>query len=388
MSATASFEALTPTSFLLRSGKVYADREAVIDGERRFQYDEFLDRCLRLAGALRNMGVPEGGRVAVLAPNTHVLLEAHFGVPFAGAVLVALNTRFTAGDLSFAIAHSSAQVLIYDFELENVAREVSAQVGGGLRLVRAGRPDDQYENLLAASGSYQRSVGDERGLEEAILRLFEVAVARLDLRTHQGEHPRLGVVDVVPFIPIESASIADCVALARRVGAAVAERFGVPVFLYEEAATALHRRNLEDVRRGQFEGLAAKMKDPQWASDFGPRAPHPSAGATVIGARMPLIAYNVLQSIRLLADGMASFEEHCARGIEPQRERIRELLERSLMLVTALAPHIGYDRAAEIAKKAHREGSTLKAAALALGYVSAADYDRWVQPGAMTKPSP
>jgi len=164
MSATASFEALTPTSFLLRSGKVYADREAVIDGERRFQYDEFLDRCLRLAGALRNMGVPEGGRVAVLAPNTHVLLEAHFGVPFAGAVLVALNTRFTAGDLSFAIAHSSAQVLIYDFELENVAREVSAQVGGGLRLVRAGRPDDQYEHLLAASGSYRRSVGDERGL--------------------------------------------------------------------------------------------------------------------------------------------------------------------------------------------------------------------------------
>jgi len=170
---------------------------------------------------------------------------------------------------------------------EVVKEAVSALEGApGVRVLDVQSDKDHNRSVLTL-------VGDERGLEEAILRLFEVAVARLDLRTHQGEHPRLGVVDVVPFIPIESASIADCVALARRVGAAVAERFGVPVFLYEEAATALHRRNLEDVRRGQFEGLAAKMKDPQWASDFGPRAPHPSAGATVIGARMPLIAYNV-----------------------------------------------------------------------------------------------
>ncbi|MGH8634634.1 MAG: AMP-binding protein, partial [Burkholderiales bacterium] len=164
MSASASFEALTPTSFLLRSGRVYADRDAVIDGERRFTFAEFLDRCLRLGGALRNMGVAEGGRVAVLAPNTHVLLEAHYGVPFAGAVLVALNSRLTAADLSFVIAHSGAQVLIYDFDSESVAREVAAQVGGGLRLVRAGRPDDQYEHLLAASGPYHRAVSDERGL--------------------------------------------------------------------------------------------------------------------------------------------------------------------------------------------------------------------------------
>jgi fumarate hydratase class II len=101
----------------------------------------------------------------------------------------------------------------------------------------------------------------------------------------------------------------------------------------------------------------------------------------------PMLIHNYLQSVRLLADGCASFEEHCARGIQPNEARIRELVERSLMLVTALAPHIGYDRAAEIAKKAHKEGGTLKAAALALGYVSAADYERWVQPGAMTKPS-
>jgi fumarate hydratase class II len=94
----------------------------------------------------------------------------------------------------------------------------------------------------------------------------------------------------------------------------------------------------------------------------------------------PMIVHNFLQSVRLLADGMASFDAHCARGIEPNRERIAELMARSLMLVTALAPHIGYDRAAQIAKRAHHDGSTLKQAALALGYVSEQDFDLWVMP--------
>jgi fumarate hydratase class II len=100
----------------------------------------------------------------------------------------------------------------------------------------------------------------------------------------------------------------------------------------------------------------------------------------------PLIAHNFLQSVRILADGIVSFDEHCARGIEANRERIAELMERSLMLVTALAPQIGYDRAAQIAKHAHREGTTLKQAALALGHVSEEDFDRWVRPGDMTGP--
>ncbi len=100
----------------------------------------------------------------------------------------------------------------------------------------------------------------------------------------------------------------------------------------------------------------------------------------------PLIAHNFLQSVRLLADGMNSFEEHCARGIEANRERIAELLDHSLMLVTALTPHIGYDRAAEIAKRAHSEGSTLKQVGVALGYVTTEDFERWVQPAKMTHP--
>ncbi len=136
-------------------------------------------------------------------------------------------------------------------------------------------------------------VGDEEALAEASFRLFEAALPAIDLRTHQGEHPRLGAVDVVPFVPVEDATMDECVGLARRVGAEVARRFSVPVFLYEEAARAPHRRNLEDIRRGQFEGLAEKLKDPQWAPDFGPATPHPSAGASVIGARAPLIAFNI-----------------------------------------------------------------------------------------------
>ncbi len=108
-----------------------------------------------------------------------------------------------------------------------------------------------------------------------------------------------------------------------------------------------------------------------------------ASGHLELNVYKPLIIHAFLQSLRLLADGMASFEAHCVRGIEANRERIAEQLERSLMLVTALAPHIGYDRAAEIAKKAHREGSTLREAALALAYVSAADFDRWVRPERM-----
>ena len=111
-----------------------------------------------------------------------------------------------------------------------------------------------------------------------------------------------------------------------------------------------------------------------------------ASGNFELNVYKPVIAHNFLQSVRLLADGMDSFERHCVRGIAANRERIAELTERSLMLVTALAPHIGYDKAAEIAKRAHHQGSTLKEAALALGHVSAADYDRWVVPAEMTHP--
>jgi fatty-acyl-CoA synthase len=158
-----SFEPLTPTAFLRRSATVFADRIAVIDGERHFTYSEFFDRVQRLAGALRALGVAHGARVAVLAPNTHVLLEAHYGVPLAGAVLVALNQRLTANDLAYVIKHSEALVLIYDHDFETVARAIAQQAGNALKLVRAGGADE-YEKLLAAATPHAEPVADERGM--------------------------------------------------------------------------------------------------------------------------------------------------------------------------------------------------------------------------------
>jgi glutamate formiminotransferase / 5-formyltetrahydrofolate cyclo-ligase len=168
--------------------------------------------------------------------------------------------------------------------------------------------------------SHNRSVftfvGDAAGVEQAVLSLFERAVADIDLRSHKGEHPRLGAVDVVPFVPIEGATMADCVALAKKVGGIVGERFKVPVFLYEDASSDPARKNLEDIRRGEFEGLAVKMATPGWTPDFGPAAPHTSAGASVIGARMPLIAYNInLATDRLdVAKNIAAAIRHSSGG--------------------------------------------------------------------------
>jgi glutamate formiminotransferase / 5-formyltetrahydrofolate cyclo-ligase len=149
----------------------------------------------------------------------------------------------------------------------------------------------------SADPSHNRSVftlaGDRSGLKTAVLAMAWGAVRTIDMRTHQGAHPRVGAVDVVPFIPLGDTSMSECVELAREVGRAIAERLNVPVYLYEEAAPREARRRLEDIRRGQFEGLAAKMHEADWAPDFGPAAPHPTAGATVVGARRALIAYNV-----------------------------------------------------------------------------------------------
>jgi glutamate formiminotransferase len=130
-------------------------------------------------------------------------------------------------------------------------------------------------------------------VQQAVLALFGAALDLIDLRNHAGAHPRLGAVDVVPFVPIGRATMAECIELARDTGAKVAARFDVPVYLYEEAASTPSRRNLADIRRGEFEGLAARMASPDWIPDFGPSRPHPTAGATVIGARPPLIAFNV-----------------------------------------------------------------------------------------------
>jgi len=178
--------------------------------------------------------------------------------------------------------------------------------------------------------------GDAAQVKAAVLALFDAALPQIDLRTHTGEHPRMGAIDVVPFIPIEGATMADCVALATEVAAEVSRKHNLPVFLYEEAARTPARRNLEDIRRGEFEGLAAKLKQPEWAPDFGPSAPHPSAGASVIGARMPLIAYNInLNTNRMdVAKRIAAAVRHSSGGLRYVKAMGVELKDRGIVQVS------------------------------------------------------
>lgn len=145
--------------------------------------------------------------------------------------------------------------------------------------------------------SHNRSVftlvGDPDGMKRAVVELAKYAAEHIDLTKHSGEHPRMGAVDVIPFVPIKNMTIEECIALSQEVGDLVAKEAGIPVFLYEDSATKDHCRNLATIRKGQFEGMAEKMQNPDWAPDFGGAEPHPTAGVVAVGARMPLIAFNV-----------------------------------------------------------------------------------------------
>jgi glutamate formiminotransferase / formiminotetrahydrofolate cyclodeaminase len=136
--------------------------------------------------------------------------------------------------------------------------------------------------------------GERESVQEAAIRGVGKAAELIDLNTHQGAHPRMGAADVVPFIPIDGVTIEDCVAMARHVGEQIWKRYQIPVYLYEAAATIPERQNLENIRRGQFEGIRAEIAtNPAKKPDFGDPRVHPTAGATVVGARKFLIAYNV-----------------------------------------------------------------------------------------------
>ena len=136
-------------------------------------------------------------------------------------------------------------------------------------------------------------VGEPEALKAALLEAVGQAVALIDLNRHSGQHPRMGAVDVIPFIPIKGCTMDEAIALSKEVGEQIATLYQVPVFLYEKSATAPHRENLAAVRKGEFEGMAEKIKLAEWQPDFGPSERHPTAGTVAVGARMPLVAYNV-----------------------------------------------------------------------------------------------
>ena len=214
-------------------------------------------------------------------------------------------------------------------------RERIDQIAASIRSVPGARLLD-----VSSDASHNRSVltfvGDAAGVKAGVEALFDAAVPRIDLTRHRGEHPRMGAVDVVPFIPIRGATVEDCVALSKEVAASVAKKHGIPVYLYEDSATSEARRNLAEIRKGEFEGFAAKIRDPKWAPDFGPPAPHPTAGVVAIGARPPLIAYNINLGTKdvKVADTIAKSIRHIGGGFRYVKAMGVELSERGQVQVS------------------------------------------------------
>jgi len=168
--------------------------------------------------------------------------------------------------------------------IDAIADEVRRTAGARLLDVQA---DESHNRCVLTF------VGDLRAVTNAALAATRRAVELIDMTTHRGEHPRLGAVDVIPLVPISGVTMEECASAARDLGRQIWETLHVPVYFYAEAATRPERRRLPDIRKGEYEGLAQKMADPEWAPDAGDPKPHPTAGAIVVGARRPLIAYNI-----------------------------------------------------------------------------------------------
>ena len=148
-------------------------------------------------------------------------------------------------------------------------------------------PDKDYNRVVVTL------VGDEVGIVNGAVAVSKAAAEFIDMRNHKGEHPRLGAIDVVPFIPVKNVTTEECVKLAEKFGDIISEDLNVPVYLYEDAARKTERKNLSDIRKGEYEGLQEKLKNPEWFPDFGTNEFNPKLGAIVTGARFFLIAYNV-----------------------------------------------------------------------------------------------
>lgn len=215
-------------------------------------------------------------------------------------------------------------------DLEKIDRIISPLRGRkGVKLLDYSNDEDHNRLVVTV-------VGEPEALKEAVLDAIGVAVKEIDLNHHQGQHPRMGAVDVVPFIPIKGCTMEDAIELSRSVGAEIADRYGVPVFLYEKSATAPHRENLAAVRKGEFEGMAEKIKLPEWKPDFGPAERHPTAGTVAVGARMPLVAFNInLNTPSLdIAHGIAKKIRFIGGGLRFVKAMGVELTERGITQVS------------------------------------------------------
>lgn len=172
------------------------------------------------------------------------------------------------------------------------------------------QPDKDHNRLVV------EVIGDPRAVVEAVIESVKVASEIIDMRTHEGAHPRMGAVDVVPFVPVSEMTTEECVELANEVGKAIGD-MGIPVYLYEDAATTKERKNLAKVRKGQYEGFFEKIKDPDWKPDFGPAQMNEKSGCTAVGARFHLVAFNVnLNTDKIeIADAIAKKVRHIGGGL-------------------------------------------------------------------------
>jgi len=179
-------------------------------------------------------------------------------------------------------------------------------------------------------------VGEPDALKATVIEAVGCAIDVIDMRSHQGQHPRMGATDVVPFIPIKNVSTEEAIEFSKEVAKEVAQKYSLPIFLYETSASRPARQNLAHIRKGQFEAMAEKIKQPQWKPDFGPQKIHLSAGVTAMGARMPLVAYNVnLDSSRIeIADEIARKVRHISGGLRYCKGIGIELKDRGLVQVS------------------------------------------------------
>ena len=191
-------------------------------------------------------------------------------------------------------------------KIEAIVREIESTPGVKLLDVDPGE---------ATNRTVVTFIGSLEGVKEAAFKAIKKAAEVIDMKQHKGAHPRLGATDVCPFVPVSEVSMEDCIRLANELAKQVAEELKIPVYLYEEAAKKPERRNLANIRQGEYEGLAEKLKDPQWAPDYGQPVFNPSAGATVIGAREILIAYNINLNTRdrKIAQEIASYLRESGR---------------------------------------------------------------------------
>ena len=193
-----------------------------------------------------------------------------------------------------------------------------------------------YQNDEDHNRAVVTVVGAPGPLKDSVIEAMGIAVDLIDMRQHQGQHPRMGAIDVVPFIPIKGVTPQQAVELSKDIAREVADIHNLPIYLYEKSATQSARQNLAAIRKGQFEGMAEKIRQPQWVPDFGPAKIHPTAGVTAIGARMPLVAYNVnLGTDNFeIADRIAKRVRHISGGLRYCKGIGIELKDRGIVQVS------------------------------------------------------